>query len=44
MTNRKYKMYYNYKKRSSGGVIDTLFLVGVMITGLALILIVIGGK
>ncbi len=44
MTNKKYKMYYDYKKRTSGGIIDTLFLSSVMITGLLLILTIIGGK
>ena len=26
MTNRKYKMYYDYRKRTSGGFLDAIFL------------------
>lgn len=44
MTNRKYKMYYDYKKRTSGGFLDVIFLSGIMLSGLMLILLSIGGK
>ena len=43
MTNRKYKMYYDYRKRTSGGFLDVVFLSGIMLIGLMLILITIGG-
>lgn len=43
MTNRKYKMYYDYKKRTSGGFLDVIFLSGIMLSGLMLILLSIGG-
>lgn len=39
MTNKKYKMYYDYKKRTSGGFFDVIFLASIMITGLILILL-----
>lgn len=42
MTNRKYKMYYDYRKRTSGGVIDAMFLSGIMLCGLILILLTLG--
>lgn len=29
MTNRKYKMYYDYKKRTNGGFLDAIFLSGI---------------
>lgn len=43
MTSRKYKMYYDYKKRTSGGFLDVIFLSGIMLSGLMLILLSIGG-
>ena len=36
MTNRKYKMYYDYKKRTNGGFLDAIFLSGIMVSGLIL--------
>ena len=44
MTNRKYKMYYDYKKRTNGGFLDAIFLYGIMVSGLILILLSLGGK
>ena len=44
MTNRKYKMYYDYKKRTNGGFLDAIFLSGIMVSGLMLILLSLGGK
>ena len=45
MTNRKYKMYYDYRKRTSGGFLDAIFLSGIMLSGLILILLsLVGGK
>lgn len=43
MTNKKYKMYYDYKKRTSGGFFDVIFLTSIMVTGLILILLSIVG-
>ena len=43
MTNRKYKMYYDYRKRISGGFLDAIFLSGIMLSGLILILLSIAG-
>lgn len=43
MTNRKYKMYYDYRKRTSGGFFDAIFLSGMMLSGLILILLSIAG-
>ena len=34
MTSRKYKMYYDYSKRTSGGFLDAMFLSAIMLTGL----------
>lgn len=44
MTSRKYKMYYDYRKRTRGGILDTIFLASIMLTSLALLLLAIGGK
>lgn len=45
MTNKKYKMYYDYRKRTSGGFFDVIFLSLLMLTGAVLIfLAVIGVK
>ncbi len=44
MTNRKYKMYYDYKKRTNGGFLDAILLSGIMVSGLILILLSLGGK
>ena len=44
MTNRKYKMYYDYKKITNGGFLDAIFLSGIMVSGLILILLSLGGK
>ena len=43
MKNRKYKMYYDYRKRTSGGFLDAIFLSGMMLSGLILILLSIAG-
>ena len=43
MTNRKYKMYYDYRKRTSSGFLDAIFLSGMMLSGLILILLSIAG-
>lgn len=45
MTSRKYKMYYDYRKRTSGGFLDAIFLSGIMLIGLMLIMLfLVGGK
>ena len=45
MTSRKYKMYYDYRKRTSGGFLDAIFLSGIMLIGLLLIMLsLVGGK
>ena len=44
MTSRKYKMYYDYKKRTSGGFLDAMLLSSLMIIGATMILLVIGVK
>lgn len=43
MTSKKYKMYYDYRKRTKGGFLDAIFLSSIMFTGLILILLMIGG-
>ena len=43
MTSKKYKMYYDYRKRTSGGFLDAIFLSGMMLSGLILILLSITG-
>ena len=45
MTSRNYKMYYDYRKRTSGGFLDAIFLSGIMLIGLMLIMLsLVGGK
>ena len=45
MTNRKYKMYYDYKKEQKWWFLDAIFLSGIMVSGLILILLsLLGGK
>ena len=44
MTSKKPKMYYDYRKRTSGGFFDVMFLSSLMIISLMLILINIGGR
>lgn len=45
MKSKKYKMYYDYSKRTKGGFTDVLLLAGIMISGAVLItLSVLGGK
>ena len=39
MTSRKYKMYYDYNKRTKGGFLDAIFLSGIMISALVLIIL-----
>lgn len=44
MTSRKYKMYYDYSKRTNGGFLDAMFLCGIMISSSVLVfLALIGG-
>ncbi len=43
MPNKKSKVYYDYKKRTSGGFLDAMFLSSIMLVGLMLILLSIGG-
>ncbi len=31
MAEKKYKMYYDYKKRTSGGIVDALFFGAIII-------------
>ncbi len=44
MTSKKPKMYYDYRKRTSGGFLDAIFLSSLMIISLMLILLGIGGR
>ena len=45
MTNRKYKMYYDYRKRTSGGFMDAIFLVSIIVTSsIFIILAFVGGE
>lgn len=44
MTSRKLKMYYDYKKRTSGGFLDAMLLSSIMIIGAMMILLMIGVK
>lgn len=44
MTSKKPKMYYDYRKRTSGGFFDVIFLSSLLIISLMLILLSIGGK
>jgi len=30
---KKYHMYYDYRKRTSGGFLDAMFLAAIMVTG-----------
>ena len=41
MTNKKYKMYYDYKKRTNGGIVDALFLGSIMLTGLIYVVLLL---
>lgn len=43
MTSKKYRMYYDYKKRTNGGFLDAMFLSGIMLTGVVLILLALNG-
>lgn len=43
MTSRKYKMYYDYNKRTKGGFLDVIFLSSIMIIGGALLVIALTG-
>ena len=45
MTSRKYKMYYDYRKRTKGGYTDAMLLSGILIIGATLIMLsLVGGK
>lgn len=43
MTSRKYKMYYDYRKRTSGGFIDAIFLASIMLSSLMIMLLSLNG-
>ena len=43
MTSRKYKLYYDYTKRTKGGFLDLMLLSGIMIMGATLIILAISG-
>lgn len=43
MTSRKYKMYYDYNKRTKGGITDVMLLSGLMIVSATLIMIALNG-
>jgi len=43
MTSRKYKMYYDYTKRTKGGFTDVMLLSGVLIIGATLIMLALAG-
>ena len=45
MTNRKYKMYDDYSKRTNGGFLDAMFLCGMILSASVLIFLsLLGGK
>ena len=39
MTNKKYKMIYDYRKRNSGGFLDAMFLSSLLIIGAMMVLL-----
>ena len=43
MTSRKYKMYYDYNKRTKGGFLDVMLLSGIMIVAATLIMLTLNG-
>jgi len=43
MTSRKYKMYYDYNKRTRGGFTDVMLLSGILIIGATLIMLALNG-
>lgn len=43
MTNKKYKMYYDYRKRTRGGFLDAMYLAGMMIVAATLIMLALVG-
>ena len=43
MTSKKYKMYYDYNKRTRGGFLDVMLLSGIMIMGATLIILALNG-
>lgn len=43
MTSKKYKMYYDYTKRTKGGFTDVMLLSGVLLIGATLIMLAITG-
>lgn len=43
MTSRKYKMYYDYNKRTKGGFLDVMLLSGIMIIASTLIMLALLG-
>lgn len=44
MTSKKYKMCYDYRKRTSGGFLDAMLLSSLLIIGGTMILLMIGVK
>ena len=43
MTSRKYKMCYDYTKRTKGGFTDVMLLSGILLIGGALIMLALAG-
>lgn len=43
MTSKKYKMYYDYRKRTQGGFLDVILLSGIMIIAATFILLALAG-
>ena len=43
MKSKKYKMHYDYNKRTQGGFTDAMFLSGMMIIGATLIILALVG-
>ena len=43
MTSRKYKMYYDYNKRTRGGFTDVMLLSGIMIISATLVMLALNG-
>ena len=43
MTSRKYKMYYDYTKRTKGGFTDVMLLSGILIISATLVMLALAG-
>ena len=43
MTSRKYKMYYDYSKRTRGGFLDVMLLSGIMVIAATFLMLALNG-